>query len=347
MTDRRAPSIPVVVGARLPSWLRSRPFLLASALRGWNIHQQHKLLLPGCVVLLLVVGVLLTQPVVGHALEAVAHYPLAPFASLAAACAISSARRMSRIHASLVDSWLAPLAARASVLSRALLGPLLQLTFLAAAIAIPLLTGSLSRGAATVLWLIVGAALLVGSVLGWLLVSRHKGHAAAPAFHYVEIRKPRADWARAPSLLPLSYWAVGEAKVFSKPKVVARAMLVVLMSMPMGVPGQQALAIATGAWILIYVGSLILAMLLVAFAAARWLAPTTLGYLRFTVGVGYRAVLAQLWTWSWVLFLIYAAGVHAALRIGLPLAVGCLLLSGVAVAVAARVSMTSVGMRLP
>src|SRR5690349_13741904 len=97
--------------AGLPGWLRARPFLLAGTLRWLNIHRRCRFLLPLGVVLLLAAAGLLTLPYVGHILEAAAQFPLTSFTSLVAACAIATTHRKTRIRRSLIDSWLAPLAA--------------------------------------------------------------------------------------------------------------------------------------------------------------------------------------------------------------------------------------------
>ncbi len=337
--------IPVRRTADLPRWILARPFLLVPVLRWWNVHQRHRALLPIGLASFIAAAVCLTAPVVGHVLEAVAQSPATPFGSLAAACAIATARRRAHIHRGRVDSWLAALPAPSSVLLRALFWPVVQLLALSTAILIPFLSGTLSRSGAITLWLVVGAAYAVGSTVGWLSLSRDGRAASAPDFHYVSIRRPRVDWAKAPGLDPLSYWAVGQARAFAKPKVAAHAMLLVLLAIPLGMPGEKALAVAAAVWVLLYVGSLVLASVRVAFWAARWLAATNISYGRYTAAVGYRALLAQLWTWSWILFLTYAVGLKAVFRPGLRLAVACLLLSCLAVAVAARVAMRSEGMR--
>lgn len=331
----------LMLPTRFPQWLRSRPFLLVPSLRWWNIHQRHKTLLPTCIVLLVAAGGLLTLPIAGHALEAVARNPVTPFTVLAAVCAVSTVRRKAHIHRSRVDSWLASLNAPASVVPRALLAPLVQILLLLLAVAIPLIAGSLTRTAAVTLWLATGAAYVAGAAVGWLSLSRHNKTIRTPDFQYVAVRGPRADWAQKPKLDPLSYWTVGQARVFAKPKGAARVVLLVFLAVPMstrGTPGEQAMAIAAGAWVLLYVGSLILAGVTVVFAAARWLAPTTINYRQLAVAVGYRALLAQVWTWAWALFLAYAAGLRITFRVGLPLAVLCLLLSCVAIGGAARVA---------
>jgi hypothetical protein len=294
---------------------------------------------------LVAAGGLLALPIAGHALETVAQNPLTPFTLIAAACAVSTARRKAHIYRSRVDSWLASLNAPASVVPRALLAPLLQILLLLLAVTIPLISGSLSRAAAGTLWSVVGAAYVVGAAVGWLSLSRHNKAIHTPDFQYVAVRRPRANWVQEPKLEPVSYWAVGQAQVFAKPKVTAKVMLLVLLAVPMGTRGEQAMAIAAGAWVLLYGGSLILAGVSATFAAARWLVPTTIDYRRLAIAVGYRALLAQVWTWSWALFLAYAAGLRGTFRVGLPLAVLCLLLSGVAIGCTARVATKFVGIR--
>jgi hypothetical protein len=332
--------------AGVPAWLRARPYFHANTLRWLNIHRRYRFLLPAGAVLLLAAVGLLALPIVGHLLEIAAQHPFTPFAILGAACAIATAHRKANIRRSLVDSWLAPLAAPPSVLPRLLLPPLLQILLLGLAIAIPLATGVLSRARAVTLWFTVGAAYLAGSLIGWF--SHSNKTASAPAFHYVAIRKPRENWAHAPRLEPLSYWAVAQARVIANPKVAARILLLLLMAIPMethSLIGQKAIAIAAAGWVLLYVVSLFIATTHVAFKAARWLAPTTLRYTRFAAVLGYRVLLAQLWVWGWVVFLTYAAALPGALRIGLPLSLLFLLLSCAVTLAASWVAMRSVGMR--
>jgi hypothetical protein len=324
----------------LPRWVRVRPYLLASVLSWLNIHRRYRFLLPVSVAVLLAVAGLLTLPIAGHLLEAAAQHPLTPFASVGVACAISTVRRKAHIRRSQVDSWLAPLGAHGSVLLRALFPLLLQVALLVLAVAIPLATGGLSWSGATTLWLTIGAAYLVGSLVGWF--SQHDAAAAEPAFHYVTVRKPRENWAQSPRLEPLSYWAVGRAQVISKPKVAARIALFVLLAFPMGANsriGQQAIAVAAAGMVLLYVVALFIGTVTAAFAAARWLLPTTIRYGQFVRVLGYRVLLAQLWVWSWVVFLSYAAALPGALRIGLLLTVWVLLLTCVVTVVTSLMAM--------
>ena len=330
--------------ASMPRWIRERPFVLAGTLRWLNIHRRYRLLLPACVVLLLAVGASLTLPIVGHVLEIVAQYPLTPFATLAAAWAIAATRRKAHVYASVVDSWLAPLAAPASIAIRVWLAPLAQLFLLLLAIAIPLVSGALSWTGAVTLWSLAGGAFVVGSLVGWL--TRFDTTASSREFHYVTVRAIRANWAQAPRLEPLSYWAMGQARVITKPKVTARVLIFVLLSLPMGTPGEKALAIAAGAWVSLYVVALSVAAGRVAFKAARWLAPTTIRYPRFTALLGYRVLLAQLWTLAWVVFLSYASQLPWLVRSVVPLSVSGLLWSCAAIVVTCLVAAMSARMRL-
>ena len=323
-------------------WLQARPFLLAGVLSWSNFQRQHRALLPALPALLLACAGLLTIPVAGHLLEIVAQYPVTPFVLLAAGCAVTTGHRKTAVDASLVDSWLAPLAAPASVFIRMAFVPVVQLVLLVLAIAIPALAGSLRLASAVTLWLVVGAAYVAGFLFGWL--TSHDKSASAPAFHYVTIRKPRANWAQAPRLEPLSYWAMGQARVSTKPKVTAVAVLFVLLALPMGTGGGKAIAIAAGAWVVLYLVVLDVSAVRVAFAAARWLAPTTMQYLPFTIALGSRAVLAQMWTCGWVVFLTCGVALGGVLRLGLTLTVACLVSSCVVIAVAVWFAMRSAGM---
>lgn len=316
----------------MPRWLQARPFLLAGALSWNNLQRRNRALLPAVVGLLLVSLGLLTLPAVGLFLEVIAQYPVTPFVLLAASCAVTTARRKTSVSRSLVDSWLAPLAAPSSVFVRMALAPALQLVLLLVAIEVPVLAGSLGHAGAATLSLVASGAYLAGFVVGWL--APHEKSIGAPNFHYVAVRRPRANWALSPGLKPLSYWAIGQVRVSTKPKVTATAMLFVLLALPMGTGGEKAIAIAAGAWVVVYLLALDVAAIRVAFQAARWLAPTTLEYLPFTLALGYRVVSAQLWTCGWVVVLGSATAYHGALRLGLALTVACLLSSCVTVTVA-------------
>ena len=114
-------------------------------------------------------------------------YPITSFIALATACAMATARRRAHIHASVMDSWLAPLGASRSTLSRMLLAPLAQVCLWLVAIAIALAAGSLSLSGAATLGSVVGLAYGVGQVVGSL--SRRPAAGANRDFHYVGVRE--------------------------------------------------------------------------------------------------------------------------------------------------------------
>ena len=118
----------------------------------------------------------------------------------------------------------------------------------------------------------------------------------------------------------------------------------VLMALPMGTGGEKAIVIAAGAWVVLHLAALDVSAIRVAFSAARWLAPTTLRYVPFTFALGYRVVLAQLWTCGWVVFLTSAVALTGALRLGLVSTAECLVSSCAAIAVACWLAMRSAGM---
>jgi hypothetical protein len=321
----------------MPRWLQARPFLLVSALSWRNLQRRHRWLLPVILVSFAVCAGLLTLPTVGAALELVAQSPVIPFVLLAASCAVLTARRKASVYRSIVDSWLAPLAARRSIATRMLFAPVSQVLLLWTGLVVAAVAGSLSQAAATTLGLVIGAAYLAGFVVGWL--SPLGRTVAAPDFHYVAVRKPRMNWAQAPSLAPLSYWAVGQAHVSTKPKVTGGALMFVLLALPMGTGGEKAIAIAAGAWVVLYLFSLVVAAVRVAFSAARWLAPTPLRYLPFTGAVGYRVILTQLWIAAWVLFLGAASGLSLALSLAVSITSRCLVMSCIAIPLACWMAM--------
>jgi len=321
----------------MPRWLQARPFLLVTALSWRNLQRRNRVLLPAIVVLGGVCAGLLTLPGAGATLERIAQYPVVPFIFLAAACAALTARRKAGVYRSLVDSWLAPLAAPPSIATRMMFAPVLQVLLLWAGLLVARVAGSLSHAAAVTLGLVAGSAYVAGFLVGWL--SPHGRTLAAPDYHYVAVRRPRMNWAQAPSLTPLSYWAVGQARVFTKPKVTGGALVFVLLALPMGTGGEKAMALASGSWVVLYLLSLVVAAIRVAFAAARWLSPTTLRYLPFTGAIGYRVLLAQLWVGAWVLFLGAASGLPLALSLAVSITGRCLVLSCIAIPVACWMAM--------
>jgi len=325
----------------MPRWLLARPYLHAGVL-GWiNRHRRNRLLLPAIVIAMLAAGALLTLPAVGAVLEFLGQNPAIPFALVGAGTAVLTARRKTRVYQESSGSWLAPLAAPASVGERMLFPVTPQILLLMAIVAIPYLAGSLSRDGVTGLGIAVHTAYLVGFIVGWF--SSHDKTSGVPDFHYVAIRKPRPNWATAPRLTPLSYWAVGQARVSAKPKITAKALIFVLLALPMGTPGEKVIAIAAGTLVVWYLLALAVSAARVAVYAARWLSVTTVRYVSFTWTLGYGVLMAQLWTCVWVVFFTLMVSVSVALRVG-STAVECVAFTCVDLIVACWFAMKAAGM---
>ena len=82
-------------------------------------------------------------------------------------------------------------------------------------------------------------------LVGWL--APHDKTVGAPDFHYVTIRKPRPNWTTAPRLesaCPTGLW--GRRASAAKPKTTAKALIFVLLALPLGTPGEKVIAIAGG-----------------------------------------------------------------------------------------------------
>lgn len=326
----------------MPRWLLARPYLHARAL-GWiNIHRRNRALFPAGIAGALGALGLLTLPAVGAFLEVAAQNPAVPFVLLAAGSAVLTARRKSHVYQDLSTSWLTPLAAPASIAIRMILPPLLQLLLLALVVGIPVVAGSLSLSGGTTLVMAVGAACLAGFLVGWF--APHDKTVGAPDFHYVAVRKPRPDWATAPRLAPLSYWTTGRARVAAKPKTTAKALMFVLLALPMGTPGEKLIAIAAGTLVVWYLLALAVSAARVAVVAARWLSVTTLRYVPFAWALGHGVLLIQLWTCAWVVFFTFMVSVPVALRVGRT-AFECVVFTCVDVVLACWFAMSAAGMK--
>ncbi len=332
----------------MPRWLLARPYLHAGAL-GWiNLHRRNRVFLPGTLIAVAALGALSTLPAVGAALEFLGQNPVIPFVLVGAVTMALTARRKARIYQERSTSWLAPLAAPASIFApdalfeRMIIPAFLQLVLMTVVWGISYLAGRLSEVGVGNCGVAADAGWLVGTVAGWL-APRDKA-AGAPDFHYVTIRKPRPNWATAPRLSPLSYWAVGQARVAVKPKTTAKALFFVLLALPMGTPGEKAIAIAGGSWVVWYLLALAVCAARVAVSAARWLSVTTVRYVEFTWALGHRLLGAQLWTCAWVVVFTLMVSVPMAWRVGRTVA-ECVVLTVADIAVACWLAMRAMGMR--
>lgn len=253
---------------------------------------------------------------------------------LAATClfALSASRRRERAVAEAGDSWLAPLPAVSPVSLTVIWGTTVRLALVIAFVVLVCLLGRVDATAAWRLTLAMTGGTVLGSLAGRLL--RRGTDDGAPGFHYATVRRARARWATRPSLLPLAYWPAAQGRIFSRPKVLSRVAFTALVTLPLGTPGQVALAVAAASIATVSIASLSLAAIRVAFDAARWLAPTTLRRAKFTAAMVWRVILTQTLATAVMVFLACAIDLPKALRLGVTLGVGFLIVS-LAVATAA------------
>lgn len=296
------------ISRRVPGWVLSRPYAAVAFLHCVNVLRRYRWLMAVCVIA--VGGALWAAAHFGTALEtAWAHWGLVGLGAFLWSY-VGAHRRRVRMAAEDASSWLAPLPVSRSHFLRMTFVPGLQLL----AIAILLAAGALSgprTGVAVRLFVLVTACFAIGLLSGWLARLRQAG---VPNSHYVKVRYPRSRWATAPTLIPLSYWAAGQASVFLKPKVIARAALPVLLAVPMGISANDAFGTAALAIVVLSLMGNTVAALRVTLAAGAWLSPTPVDRRRFAVAVGSAALIAQALTCVVVLVLGGAVAPTALIR---------------------------------
>lgn len=255
---------------------------------------------------------------------------------------LSTIRRRDRAAAEAANSWLTPLPAARPVFRHVLLGTGARLLLLVAFAALCCLLGRVDATATRRLALALLAGTVCGSLAGWRLP--RAADDGAPVFHYATVRRARARWATDPSLLPLSYWPTAQGRIFSRPKVLSRVALMTLIGLPLGTPGQVALAVAAACIALFSMASLSRAVIRVAFDAARWLAPTILRRGRFTAAMLWRVILTQAVATAVIVFFACAIDLPRAPRSGVLLGIGFLTVSLAASAIACGRASGQVGL---
>lgn len=327
----------------IPQWAAHRPHLAAALLRWRNAYRQRRL--QPVLILLITLATacgLAELPQTGPILAWLGRNVVVTFVVAAWLFGLSALRRRERAAAEIAHSWLSALPAVSPMSLRVMSGTAVRLLPIVCFAALAFVLG---RVDATSTWRLVlamvgGAAF--GSLAGWLL--RRAADEGTPGFHYAVVRRVRTRWATNPSLLPLSYWPAAQGRIVSRPKVLSRVAFMALLTLPMGTPGQVALAIAAASIALVSIASLSLAAIRVAFDAARWLAPTTLSRGRFTAATVWRVILTQGLSMAVMVFLACAIDLPKALRLGVILALVVLTASFVISAVACAWASRRVGL---
>lgn len=329
--------------AGVARWTARRPHVAAALLTWRNVYRRSTALTFFVALLALAAASGLAEiPQTGRVLAWLGRNVVVTFVLAVCLFGLSVIRRRERAAIAAASSWLTALPATGSASLRVISGTGARLLLVIFFAALTLLLGRLD---ATATWRLVLATLggaVCGSLAGWRL--RRGRDDGAPGFHYAIVRRVRARWATAPSLLPLAYWPAAQGRIFSRPKVLSRVAFVTLMTLPLGTPGQVALAMAVASIAAVSIASLSLAAIRAAFPAARWLAPTTLRRARFTAAMLWRVLLTQALSMAVMVFLACAIDLSKALRLGLVLGVGFLVVSLAVAAVACGCACHRVGL---
>lgn len=326
----------------MPRWMAAHPHLSSRLLAWTNAYRYRRgrTFFPALLIIV-GVGVVAVLPPTGPILGWLGGNWAVTFVIATCVFTLSTARR--RQHASIVaaTSWLASLPVRNPVWMQVAMGALRWLAAFIALSVLVLVIGKIDRSDFSRLAFATAAGAAVGLLGGWRLPRAGIG---APGFHYAIVRRPRARWASAPSLSPLANWPAAQGRFFSRPTKTAPILLLPLLAMPMGSPGQVALAVAGACIALFSVFTLSVAAVRVAFDAARWLAPTTVGKLQFTTALIWRVLLTQILVLAVLLLLTSTVYRQWALAVGMPLAAQYVCASLAAAIVAAFVACRRAGL---
>jgi hypothetical protein len=332
--------------AGIARWAARRPYSAAALLRWMNAYRRGRARMLLILLLVLAAACALAQiPWTGLVLGWLGSNVVVTFVLAVCLVGLSTIHRRDRAAAEAASSWLTPLPAARPVFRHILSGTAARVLLLIAFAELCCLLGRVDAAATGRLALALLAGAVCGSLGGWRLP--RAGDHDAPAFHYAAVRRARRRWATDPSLLPLSYWPTAQGRIFSRPKVLSRVAFMTLIGLPLGTPGQVALAVAAACIALFSMTSLSRAAIRVAFDAARWLAPTTLRRGRFAAAMVWRVILTQAAMTAVIVFFACAIGLPLALRLGVALGIGFLTVSLAASAVACGWACGRVGLGAP
>ena len=317
-----------------PSWVRRRPLLLAGWLRlGNRVRRLRYAWLIRLAALAVFIGAV-TCPQASAALAFVADRWVLGTLAAAIHASTSVSRRKQRLLAENESSWLAVLPYRVSVPARIAFEFGVQVVALAALCAGIAVAGPASWAEARLAWLSLLGGYVAGALFGWF--ANDVVPSAASGAQYAIVRPVRERWAIAPELHPLCYWPVAWARMLNNPQVSSRTLFFVLLSLPMGTTGAEALAIGAGWMVGLYVLLNLVATVRTAFAAGGWLRPTPVRFAPFTRTLMSRALLIQAGIFSVALLFLGGVGEPRLLSLALSASVAWLLLYTGVVVLACR-----------
>ncbi len=329
--------MPIIPGA----WTDQQPSVRVCWLELHNAMRRWPLLAPAFALSLAAIGAFVGFSPVRVGVAEAANHPILVVAITGLLFAMMIQRRRRRLARNRHRDWLATLPREFPLSARAAYFPFLGWACAAFAL---FTAGIISRLAVVSAGKVVfasGVGLLaaVTAVAAAAALQRRPGlnqkrarrpsRFAPPPSRYAAVRKPRTGWATHASLVPLGYWPMAQAKFWERPKVRARALLPLLLSLP-DVVGAAALAAVLVWLVTIHLGNLLVGVVRVAFAAACWLAPTPVGAAQFTFAVSHRALVGVIASCALLVFMVALAGGTRALRVSVEsvviwIAVACIL----------------------
>lgn len=305
----------------LTRWMAAHPHLTCRLLEWRNAYRDRRGRTLSAVALVVIgIGAVAIVPPTGPILGWLGRTWAVTFLITTTLFTLSTARRRQRASIAAATSWLASLPTGSPMRMQVMAGTAAWLAGLVGFSALAWLVGAIGRSDFSRLAIATAAGAAVGLLAGWRLP---KAGIGAPGFHRAVVRRPRARWASVPSLSPLANWPAAQGRIFNRPKRTAPVLLLAMLAIPSGLhdaPGQVALAVAGVCMALYSVFSLSAAAVRVAFDAARWLAPTTVGKWRFAVALIWRVVLTQALALAVLLLLTGVVDRPRTLAVGVPLA---------------------------
>jgi len=296
-----------------PRWLMRRPHCLAAWLQCRNAYRRTPLLWPLSALIIAVLVWAFSRAALIGFLQRCAAHPII-LGIIAAVCTWAMTARLERgAQRELALSWLAALPTMQSQAARVALAPLAALALIVAVLIVAMLAGLAPESAAEIV-LPVAAGMSAGFLTGWL--APQGSTAVTPGSWYARVRPVRNRSEIRPTLLALGLWPIAQARVWARPKINARWLLLALVALPLGTPAAKALAVAAAVLVGWHVLALLGATVRVSFAAGWWLAPTSIGIVRFTGSLVYLAWLRQLIICALALAAAAALGGAAALHAG-------------------------------
>ena len=326
------------------SWLDARPSVRLAWLAGRNVLRRWPLAGPAALGALAALATLGRVRAVARAIGSAAREPRLVLVISALTATVLVVRRHRRLAREAHRRWLGALPNDVSAMVRAVSGPVaLGLT---AAVWLAL-ASALARLPAWMPARIIMAA-AAGAVIGVALAAAiaaarewraRRGRAAARVRRrprYSPSEPARSGWATRAMLAPLGGWPLAEARFKDRPSIRAHSLWLLLLAVPMNEPVGHVLA-SVFVWLLIlHLLNLLRALVRTAFPASWWLAPTSLGSVRFAIALCRRALGATAAACAVLIVLTYALGGPGPARIGvLAAALWLAVAGGLGVAVSA------------